>query len=53
MYGNGRGMPQDYVEAHRWFNLAASRLPGSESVDAVKNRDRVAAKMMSQQWKPK
>ena len=22
MYGNGRGVPQDYVEAHMWFNLA-------------------------------
>ncbi len=25
MYENGQGVPQDYVQAHMWFNLAASR----------------------------
>ena len=25
MYLSGRGVPQDYVEAHKWYNLAASR----------------------------
>ena len=28
MYGEGRGAPQDYVQAHMWYNLAASRLTG-------------------------
>ena len=34
-------MPQDYVQAHKWFNLAATK--GDK--DAVKNRDNVAKKM--------
>ena len=25
MYTNGRGVPQDYVQAHKWLNLAVSR----------------------------
>ena len=25
MYANGRGVPQNYVQAHKWFNLPASR----------------------------
>jgi hypothetical protein len=40
MYGTGEGVPQDYVQAHMWFNLAASlRLTGEFG---VRNRDRVA-----------
>ncbi len=27
VYGEGLGVPQDYAEAHMWFNLAASRFP--------------------------
>ena len=27
-YSNGRGVPQDDVQAHMWFNLAASRITG-------------------------
>ena len=27
MYKDGRGVPQDYVQAHMWYNLAASRFP--------------------------
>ena len=35
-----KGVPQDYVQAHMWFNLAASlRLTGEFG---VRNRDRVA-----------
>ena len=41
MYREGRGVPQDYVQAHKWFNLAATK--GDK--DAVKNRDDVAKKM--------
>ena len=63
MYDNGQGVPQDYVQAHMWFNLAAatSRKRGRDK--AVKNRDRVAAKMtpaqiaeaqkLAREWKPK
>ena len=64
MYDKGRGVPQDYVQAHMWFNLAASRLPpGAEHDVAVKNRDVLAAKMtpadvskaqrLAREWKPK
>jgi uncharacterized protein len=41
MYGNGQGVPQDYVRAHMWSNLSASQ--GSEG--AAKVRDIVAERM--------
>ena len=63
MYGNGQGVPQDYSQAHIWFNLAASDLIGEDRERAVRNRDRVAKEMTSEQiaeaqrlareWKPK
>jgi TPR repeat protein len=66
MYAKGEGVPQDYVQAHKWFNLAASRFPASEKENrdkAVENRDRIAAKMtpaqiaeaqkLAREWKPK
>ena len=59
MYDNGEGVPQDYVTAHMWFNLAAA----SGNKDAVKARDIVAAQMtpaqiaeaqkLAREWKPK
>ncbi|MBM3518860.1 MAG: sel1 repeat family protein, partial [Alphaproteobacteria bacterium] len=62
MYEYGRGVPQDYVQAHKWYNLAASRSPASDDV-AVKNRDIVAAKMtpaqiaeaqrLAREWRPR
>ena len=42
MYGNGRGGPQDDVQAHMWFNLAASRMTGEDRESAVEARDRIA-----------
>ena len=40
MYGKGQGVPQDYVQAHKWYNLAALRLPTGKSRDlAAKIRD--------------
>lgn len=66
MYAEGRGVPQDYVQAHKWFNLAASRFPAleAESRDkAVNSRDFVAARMttaqiaeaqrLASEWKPR
>ena len=66
MYAKGQGVPQDYVLAHKWFNLAASRHPASkvESREgAVNNRDKVASKMtpeqiaeaqrLAREWRPK
>ena len=45
LYAQGLGAPQDYVEAHKWFNLAASRGEAA----AVGERDALAAKMTPQQ----
>ena len=45
LYVQGLGAPQDYVEAHKWFNLAASRGEAA----AVKERDALSAKMTPQQ----
>jgi hypothetical protein len=64
MYFKGQGVPQDYVEAHKWFNLAAARSPDKDAtVTIVQGRDIVAAKMTPSQiaeaqkraseWKPK
>ena len=41
MYKYGQGVPQNYVQAHKWYNLAAT--VGDE--DAVKYRDIIAKKM--------
>ena len=41
----GLGVPQDYVLAHKWLNLAAGR----GSAEAAAEREALAAKMMPQQ----
>ena len=41
----GAGVPQNYVLAHMWFNLAASRMTGEQRGDVVENRDIVAGRM--------
>ncbi len=64
MYANGRGVSQDHVQAHMWFDLAVSRFPPGEFRDiAVKSRDSVAkwmtpaqiseAQKLAREWKPK
>ena len=45
MHEQGQGVPQDYVVAHMWLNLAAAQ--GVE--DAREGRDRVAGMMTSAQ----
>ena len=45
LYVRGLGAPQDYVEAHKWFNLAASRGEAA----AVKERGALSARMTPQQ----
>ena len=45
LYAQGLGTPQDYIEAHKWFNLAASRGEAA----AVRARDALAEKMAPQQ----
>ena len=39
MYANGEGVPQDFVQAHAWMNLAAAQGFQAE------NRDWLAAQM--------
>ena len=61
MYENGWGVPQDYVQAHMWFNLASAQ--NDVAIGADRDRDRVADKMNPAQikeaqalaaaWKPK
>ena len=46
MYGNGQGVPQDDVEAHKWSNLAASRVTGDEQKEYAEARD-LLAKLMT------
>jgi len=46
MYGKGRGVVQNYVQAHKWYNLAAAHSTGADHHDlAAKNRDIVEKKM--------
>jgi TPR repeat protein len=45
LYAEGRGLPQDYVLAHMWANLAAST--GNET--ARENRDNIADRMTPEQ----
>ena len=47
MYDQGRGVPQDYVDAHTWLNLAASRFTGELRERVVTARDAVAERMTS------
>ncbi len=64
MYEKGLGVPQDYAQAHMWFDLAASKFSAGEDRDkAVKYRDRVAkmltpaqiseAEKLAREWRPK
>ena len=45
LYMQGLGAPQDYVQAHKWFNLAASR----GEAQAVTERDALAGRMAPDQ----
>ena len=45
LYHQGLGVVQDYVEAHKWFNLAASRGEAA----ALEERDTLAAQMTLEQ----
>jgi hypothetical protein len=66
MYYLGQGVPRDYVQAVKWYNLAVSRYTPPEAEwreIAVKNRDQVAARMtpaqvaeaqrLAREWTPK
>ena len=54
MYFIEEGVPQDYVQAHLWFNLAASRATDQEDdpfllENAVSVRDALASLMTADQ----
>ena len=59
MYAKGEGVPQNYVLAHMWSNLAASK----DNTEAAKHRSILASWMTPQQigeaqklaaeWQPK
>jgi uncharacterized protein len=62
-YEGGIGVPQDYVEAHKWYNLAAARTKDADfRAGYIKRRDDVALKMtpaqiaeaqkLARDWKP-
>jgi TPR repeat protein len=66
MYDSGRGVLQDYVLAHKWYNLAASRFASWEAdigISAARNRDRLTTRMtpaqiaeaqkMAREWEPR
>ena len=63
MCANGDGVPQDYVQAHKWVNLAASRTTTRKAEDYRVARDKLAEKMtasqvaeaqrLAREWRPK
>jgi len=63
-YSIGEGVPEDYVAAHMWVNLAAAKLPPGKARDAaLQLRSQLTAKMtpaqitdaqkLAQEWTPK
>jgi TPR repeat protein len=45
MFERGYGVPQDYVQAHMWYNLAAAGSADQLRDQAAQFRDELAAKM--------
>jgi TPR repeat protein len=45
MYYEGQGVPQDLVQAHMWYNVAAWLLPPEESNKALASRVNVESDM--------
>lgn len=56
LYSIGQGVPQDFVEAHKWFNLALERGVRRAEVDRhdvaleLTNRDIAKAQRMARDW---
>ena len=48
-YYTGQGVPQDYVESHKWRNLAASRASAEDQKQYADARDALASLMTPQQ----
>jgi len=61
LHSEGKGVPQDRVLAHKWFNLAAACLSGTAREEAVTLRDktskaltanqRAEAEVLARQWR--
>jgi Sel1 repeat/TonB C terminal len=49
MYARGNGVPQDYVEAHTWLNIATARAFADEQRSYAQVRDGVAREMTGAQ----
>ncbi len=49
MYSSGQDGPQDYVESHKWHNLAASRASAEDQKQYAESRDAVAKLLTSTQ----
>ncbi len=47
MYIAGEGVPQDYVQAHMWYILAAAGSPSGEDRDSAANNRDIVAKLMT------
>jgi TPR repeat protein len=45
MYDKGHGVPQDFVLAYKWLNLAAAHAYGRQRDVFARLRDAVASKM--------
>jgi TPR repeat protein len=62
MYDKGQGVTEDFVQAYKWLNLAATRASGPKKEFSYRIRDAVATKMSPDQvtkaqqlaldWKP-
>lgn len=45
MYAEGKGVPQNYIEAHKWFNISAA----NQSVMGRKKRSQIEKRMTPEQ----
>ena len=58
MFGGGEGVLQDYVEAHKWYNLAASRgqrmaAPARDAIAQQMTPEQIArAQELAREWRP-
>lgn len=56
LYSLGQGVDQNYIEAHKWFNLAAIRGMKSAQIDRAEiaedmsNMDIATAQRMAREW---
>ena len=49
MYGKGEGVPQDDVEAYKWFNLATTYADAEQREEFAEGRDFLAERLTPEQ----